>query len=97
MANGFQQAGLALQGLSAGLGGRGIEFQKQLRQSREDERLGRERQTKLDTERRKTLFTDAAAGLELGQQNNWAGVLQLANNRVSQLQPNFPDVDRKDT
>lgn len=97
MANGFADIGLGLQGFSAGLGGRGIEFNKQLRQTREDAIAAKERSKVAETERLKTQFTDSSAALTLANQGNWTAVLNLAQNREALLNSNFPNVDSKDT
>jgi hypothetical protein len=98
--NELQKAGLALQGLSAGLGGRGPEFQESLaRQNADQQALQGERQqafTTADLDRIKTQFTDSQAGLRFAKEGRFDLVVQLGKSRLESAK-NFPGVDFSDT
>lgn len=74
MAN-TQQIGLALQGLSAGLSGRGGEFQQNMQRQQaleqENARVREEQGKAADLERKKTLFTDSEGALNLINNGRW--------------------------
>lgn len=90
MANGqLDRFGRTLQGLSAGLQGRGPEFTQGLRQSnREDAKLKQQQ----DSERAKTAFIDANAALNLLDQGRVDLVAQLYGRRLNAAE-NIDGVD----
>jgi len=74
MAN-AQEIGLALQGLSAGLSGRGGEFQQNMQRQQaleqENSRVQEDQARAADLERKKTLFTDSEGALNLVNNGRW--------------------------
>lgn len=83
------RVGRTLQGLSAGLQGRGPEFTQGLRQgNREDSKLKQQQ----DSERAKTAFIDANAALNLFDQGRFDLISQLYGRRLEASQ-NHPGVN----
>ena len=105
--NDMSQAGLVLQGLSAGLQGRGAEFGESLARrdsyaqqgqaaQQKEQRLQSEADQKLELARQKTVFTDSAAALSMGEDNRWDLVAKFGMNRLK-MTKYFPGVDFKAT
>lgn len=103
----LKNIGLALQGMSAGLGGQlpqfvqnqqnqqMMDYQMQ-RQGLQDQQVAQERQQRMAIERQKTMFTDAFAAKKLADRGNYDGVVRLGVNRLQLLQQ-FPDANPEDT
>jgi len=99
MANGptrAQQIGLSLQGFGAGIQGNLPQFQQAQNQRAQFQAQEQERQRVAETERQKTVFLDADAGLKLLNDGNFDGLLALGMNRLQSLQ-GFPGADPSDT
>ena len=89
MAN-TQQIGLALQGLSAGLSGRGGEFQQNMQRQQaleqENARVREEQGKAADLERKKTLFTDSEGALNLINNDRWDLAASMLEERSDTLE-----------
>lgn len=85
----LQDVGMALQGLSAGLGGRGVEFQQQLNASRANEQqaaqLNAEKARAAEIERKKTLLTHSAPALQMANAGRFDLVGELYGWRSEML------------
>lgn len=89
MSEEWARAGLALQGLSAGMQGQGVQFNQQLL----EQKKFKEEQ---DIERRKTVFTDSLSALQFAKSDRWDQVLKIGQSRL-EMSKNFPGADFKDT
>lgn len=100
----LEKIGTAMAGFSAGLQGNLPQFQavqnQKIQQEQQNQLLQQEQQRKMVEERQKTLYTDAAAALQLTKMGNLDAVVQLGVNRLQglqQLAQQFPDIDPSDT
>jgi hypothetical protein len=103
----LKNIGLALSGMSAGLGGQLPQFQQvqqnqqlmdyRMQQDQQQQQAAAEEKRKMmELERQKTMFTDANAALQLLEKDNYDGVVRLGLNRLQLLQQ-FPGANPEDT
>jgi hypothetical protein len=96
----LQNIGTAMAGFSAGLQGQLPQFQQvqqqKLQQEQQNAMLQQEQQAKMVEQRQKTMYTDAAAALQLTKMGRLDDVIKLGVNRLQGLQQ-FPDADPSDT
>lgn len=100
----LQNIGTALAGFSAGLQGNLPQFQaaqnQKIQQEQQMQMLQQEQMRVMAAERQKTMFSDAAAALQLTKMGNLDGVVQLGLNRLQglqQLSQQDPNIDPSDT